>query len=61
MGWLNVKQTVGKSLMEVVNKEESFNFRPYFYTSWGIQKTLLFDEQGSEISLMRREKIPLKT
>lgn len=38
-----------------MDKEGLFNFRPYSYTSQGVDKALLFKKQDKEINLVPRE------
>lgn len=46
--------------MKVINREETFCFRPYSYIPRGITKPQLFREESEEINLLPRETYPPK-
>lgn len=58
--WFNGKQPSNKSLVNVIDKEETSHFKkPYSYTLGGIMKPLLFGKMNEEVSLIPREGSPL--
>lgn len=46
-----VKQAASKFIAKIIDIEHAFNFHPCSYTSRGIIKAQLFEEEGREISL----------
>lgn len=43
--WLNAKQAGDKSLAKVIDKEDDFCSRQYFYTPQGVMKPVLFKKK----------------
>lgn len=49
-----MKQWSSKSLANIIDKDENFNFRPSVFTPPGIHKIQIFEEVSSEIAFMPR-------
>lgn len=48
----SIKQSSGKSLMKVIDKEENFNFGPYTFVHIRIHSVKIFEEVSSEVTLV---------
>lgn len=49
--WASMKQSSGKSLAKVIDKEE-FNFRPYMFVPTGIHRVQIFKEVSLDLVLV---------
>lgn len=58
--WLNAKHASNKSLAKVIDRDETFYFRPYVYTAKGITRAQLFEEQNEKTNLVPWESCPPK-
>lgn len=47
--WSNLKQLKGKDLVEFIDSEKHFSFRPYGYTSRGVSEVKLYASAGSSL------------
>lgn len=53
--WLNTKHHAKKSIIDILNKEESLCFKPCLHTRLVIMRPALFGEVNEELELMPQE------
>lgn len=56
-----MKQSSNKSFAKAIDKEDSYNFKHYVFTSQEIHEVHLFEDDNGELNFVPREAIPLKS